>query len=189
MMHRNLTTSEWTLMALESLMERGQLGDWREFAQALKGNEQLARDALRVSEYIEDRASASLVRVLVEQRFPSLSSGGGDRASEQDKGRREEERTAPGEPRSEVTVKLSLTPEEERRLFTRATEKGQDVANYLRTLVEEELRRPPALSEILAPIHDEFRRSGMSEEELETLLEGELAEHRRERGAAKDQAQ
>ena len=28
----------------------------------------------------------------------------------------------------------------------------------------------------------------MSEEELETLLEGELAEHRRERGAAKDQS-
>ena len=56
MMHRNLTTSEWTLMALESLMERGQLAEWREFARALEGNEQLARDALRVSEYVEDRA-------------------------------------------------------------------------------------------------------------------------------------
>jgi len=56
MMHRNLTTSEWTLMALESLMERGQLADWREFARALEGNEQLARAALRVSEYVEDRA-------------------------------------------------------------------------------------------------------------------------------------
>ena len=188
MMHRNLTTSEWTLMALESLMERGQFGDWREFAQALKGNEQLARDALRVSEYIEDRASASLVRVLVEQRFPSLSSGGGDRASEQDKGRREEERTAPVSRALEVTVKLSLPPKREGRLFTPPTKRGRDVANYLPTFVEE-LRRPPALSEILAPIHDEFRRSGMSEEELETLLEGELAEHRRERGAAKDQAQ
>ena len=50
MLHRHLTTSEWTLMALESLMERGQLADWREFARALKGNEQLARDALCVSE-------------------------------------------------------------------------------------------------------------------------------------------
>ena len=36
MMHRNLTTSEWTLMALESLMERGQLGEWREFARLLR---------------------------------------------------------------------------------------------------------------------------------------------------------
>lgn len=63
-------------MALESLMERGRLADWREFARALHGNEQLAREALRVSEYVEDRASASLVRVLVRERFPRLASGG-----------------------------------------------------------------------------------------------------------------
>ena len=131
-MHRNLTTSEWTLMALESLMERGQLADWREFARALEGNEQLARDALRVSEYVEDRASASLIRVLVSQRFPGLSPGGRARC--------------------------------------------------------EQNRHLPSLSQILAPIHEEFRQSGMTEEELETLLEGELAEHRRERRAAKDQA-
>src|SRR5512135_3152797 len=102
MMHRNLTTSEWTLMALESLMERGRLADWREFARALKGNEQLARDALRVSEYVEDRASASLMQVLVEQRFPGLSPGGG----------------------------------------------------------EQELGQSPSLSEVLAPVHEGFRRSG-----------------------------
>lgn len=80
MKHRNLTTSDWTLMALESLMERGQLADWREFARALEGNEPLARDALRVSEYVEDRASASLVRVLVSQRFPGLAPGVDKRA-------------------------------------------------------------------------------------------------------------
>ncbi len=111
-------------------MERGQLADWRELARALEGNEQLARDALRVSEYVEDRASASLVRVLVAQRFPGLAPGGGERGCEQNPGR---------------------------------------------------LR---SLSEILAPIHEEFRRSGMTEQELETLLEGELVEHRRERGKA-----
>ena len=31
MMHRNLTTRERSLMALESLMKRGELADWREF--------------------------------------------------------------------------------------------------------------------------------------------------------------
>ncbi len=117
MEHRNLTTREWTLMALESLMERGQLADWREFAQALKGNEQLARNALRVSEYVEDRASASLVRVLVLQRFPGLAPGVGERAPEQD----------PGD--------------------------------------------SPSLSQILAPIHEDFRRSGMTEDELSSLIE------------------
>ena len=73
--------------------------------------------------------------------------------------------------RTEMTVKLSLTPEEERMLVARATEKGQDVADYLHTLVEEDLKRAPALSEILAPIHEEFRQSGMSEDELSTLIE------------------
>jgi hypothetical protein len=63
-------------MALESLMERGKLADWREFVRALDGNEQLARDALRVSEYVEDRASASLARVLTLGRFPQLAQGG-----------------------------------------------------------------------------------------------------------------
>ena len=72
---------------------------------------------------------------------------------------------------TEVTVKLSLTPEEERRLFACAMEKGQDVTNYVRTLIEEDLKRPPALSEILAPIHEEFRRSGMTEDELSSLIE------------------
>ena len=33
--------------------------------------------------------------------------------------------------RTDVTVTLSLTPEEDRMLVARATEKGQDVANYL----------------------------------------------------------
>jgi len=44
--------------------------------------------------------------------------------------------------RTEVTVKLSLTPEEEQMLLARATEKEQDVAGYLHTLVEEDLKRP-----------------------------------------------
>ena len=111
MLHRHLTTSEWTLMALESLMERGQLADWREFARALKGNEQLARDALRVSEYVEDRASASLMRVLVLQQFPDRLPGGGDEHASS------------------------------------------------------------SLSEILAPIHEDFRKSGMSDDELSSLIE------------------
>jgi hypothetical protein len=45
------------------------------------------------------------------------------------------------------------------------------------------------LSQILAPLHEDFRRSGMTDQELDTLLEGEQAEVRNERGAAKDQAQ
>lgn len=72
MHHRHITTEEWTLMALESLMERGDLADWREFTRALHDNEKLAQDALRVCDYVEDRASASLARSLVLHRFPTL---------------------------------------------------------------------------------------------------------------------
>ena len=78
--------------------------------------------------------------------------------------------------RTEVTVKLSLTPEEERMLVARAAEKGQDVTNYLRALVAEDLKQSPTLSQILAPIHEDFRKSGMTDQELDALLEGELAE-------------
>jgi hypothetical protein len=59
-------------MAIESLLERGQLADWREFAQALGKSERLARDTLRVCEYVEDRASAALARVLVFSCHPEM---------------------------------------------------------------------------------------------------------------------
>ena len=73
MHHRHIITQEWTIMALESLMERGELADWREFVQALKGNELLALRALRVSDTIEDRASAALARVLILGRYPQFA--------------------------------------------------------------------------------------------------------------------
>lgn len=73
MRHRHLTTHEWTLMAIESLLERGQLADWQEFALALSKSERLAADTLRVCEYVEDRRSAALARVLVFASFPELA--------------------------------------------------------------------------------------------------------------------
>ncbi|OHB81763.1 MAG: hypothetical protein A2W31_07420 [Planctomycetes bacterium RBG_16_64_10] len=79
MHHRHLTTQEWTLMALESLMERGELQDWREFAQALSKSERLACDTLRVCEYVQDRPSAALARMLVVSCYPELGAGGPDR--------------------------------------------------------------------------------------------------------------
>ena len=76
MRHRHLTTQEWTLMAIESLMERGQLADWREFARALSKSERLAADTLRVCQYVEDRPSAALARALVLSRYPELGGDG-----------------------------------------------------------------------------------------------------------------
>ncbi len=79
MHHRHLTTAQWTLMAIESLIERGQLDDWREFARALRNSKRLAADTLRVCEYIEDRPSAALARVLVSSCYPDLPEEKGKR--------------------------------------------------------------------------------------------------------------
>lgn len=73
MRHRHLTTQQWTLMAIESLLERGQLADWREFARDLGQSKRLAADTLRVCEYAEDRRSAALAKILVVSRYLQLS--------------------------------------------------------------------------------------------------------------------
>ena len=45
MQHRNIHDGGWSLMAIESLFERGgELPDWREFTAALKDDPSLARD-------------------------------------------------------------------------------------------------------------------------------------------------
>jgi len=72
MLHRHLTTTEWTPMAVESLLDRGVLADWQEFARDLRRDPSLARTALRMAEHHEDRGSAALVRILVDRLFPNL---------------------------------------------------------------------------------------------------------------------
>jgi hypothetical protein len=87
-----------------------------------------------------------------------------------------------------MTITFHLSPEEEKKLTERASERGQDVASYVQRLIVRDIERPRTLAELLAPIHEDFRESGMTEEELETFLESELAEARRERGKAKSRA-
>jgi hypothetical protein len=82
---------------------------------------------------------------------------------------------------TEVTVTFSLPREEERSLLARARERGTDVGTFVRGLVEAELRRPPGLESILGPVHEEFRASGMSEEELGELIEEARNERWREK--------
>ena len=90
-----------------------------------------------------------------------------------------------------MSITISLPPETETVLRQRAAQAGQSVQQYVQELVEEALRanglqstppNPPqaapaaadmkTLREILAPIHEDFRRSGMTEEELLKGLEG-----------------
>lgn len=84
-----------------------------------------------------------------------------------------------------MTVTIDLSPDEERRLQERASQLGQDLTAYLHTIIRENLEPPSAstrtFAEILAPVHDDFRRSGMTEGELDELIEEAIHESRAER--------
>jgi len=81
-----------------------------------------------------------------------------------------------------TTITIEFPPETERRLRARAAASGRDISTFIREAVEEKLEeRKATISEILAPIHQEFRESGMSAAELDSLLEREISAARQER--------
>lgn len=49
--------------------------------------------------------------------------------------------------------------------------KGKSADEYLRTLIEAELLSQQTFAEIIAPIREGFRKSGMTEEQLDALFE------------------
>ncbi len=63
MEHRNITTREWTLTAIDSLFDRGVLPDWKEFAQALRSDKELAKESLLMCSRHQERGSVELARV------------------------------------------------------------------------------------------------------------------------------
>ncbi|HZL35968.1 MAG TPA: hypothetical protein VFC78_11700 [Tepidisphaeraceae bacterium] len=75
MLHRHINTADWTLMAIESLFERGELADWKEFVQAMKKDARIAERALQIAATHEDTGSAALARILVTRVHPRLLEG------------------------------------------------------------------------------------------------------------------
>ena len=78
-----------------------------------------------------------------------------------------------------MNLQLDLTPELEAKLRDRARAAGEDPKVFALHALAEKLRGPETLAEILAPVHREFKESGMSEEELRLLSERALADSRR----------
>lgn len=58
--------------------------------------------------------------------------------------------------------------------------KGKSADDYLRMLIEAEVLSEQSFSEILAPVRQSFRESGMTEEELDALFEDARAKVHRE---------
>ncbi len=60
MQHRHLNTTEWTLDAIDSALERGDLADWRELFRAVRADRAVAERVLHVAEH-HDLAGASVI--------------------------------------------------------------------------------------------------------------------------------
>ena len=90
-----------------------------------------------------------------------------------------------------MTISIDLAPDDVRRLEEKARARGQVVSDFLRELIHRELSGGPeaeatggkSLTEVLTPIWEGWRASGMSEDEAEKLLGEELGDVRQERRA------
>lgn len=78
-----------------------------------------------------------------------------------------------------MPITIDLPVEVETRIKTQASDIGEKVEDYLKTLIDEETAKrerikkfsEKSFAEILAPIHREFEESGMNEEKLTEFLE------------------
>ena len=105
-----------------------------------------------------------------------------------------------------MSIILKLLPETEQKLLKRAAQAGQSVERYVEQLVERDVLRtngeqpaapvsgPPSaissgksLDDILTPVREEFEKSGMTDEELTSLVEGIREEIWQEKQARKGQ--
>ncbi len=70
-----------------------------------------------------------------------------------------------------MTITIDLRPEQERRLVERAARAGQDVAAYVRHLIDRDIDTE-SLDAILAPVRRNLEESGMTDDDLAALVEG-----------------
>jgi hypothetical protein len=84
-----------------------------------------------------------------------------------------------------MTITVNLPPATIAQLEAEAAATGKDVEKLVREAVQTKLaRRKQTFAEVLKPIHDAVDESGMSEEEVQALLDKELKAVRKERGSA-----
>jgi hypothetical protein len=87
-----------------------------------------------------------------------------------------------------MTITVHLTPATVEKLQAQAAASGKDVETFVREAVEAKLAiTGRSFRDIMAPVHEDFRKSGMTEEELEILIDQETAAVRAERKASRTQ--
>ncbi len=70
----------------------------------------------------------------------------------------------------ELVVNIPAALED--KLRERAADVGKDATTFAREALEEKLRGPRTLDEILAPFRNQVAKSGMSHDELDQFYEG-----------------
>jgi hypothetical protein len=90
------------------------------------------------------------------------------------------------EPRCIMTISVTLTPDQERKLEALARQNGKDPSAFVSDMVTVYLNGVGStgekmFAEILAPIWEGWRQSGMTEDEIDDLFAQELQEVRWER--------
>lgn len=84
-----------------------------------------------------------------------------------------------------MTIEITLPPATEERLRAEAIATGKKIDTLVAEAVETRLSLAQLkLREILAPVHGDFQRSGMTDDELDSLLQGSLEAVRSERRIA-----
>ncbi len=85
-----------------------------------------------------------------------------------------------------MTIKVDFPPATLERLQAEAQASGKDVETFVREAVEQKLAgRKKTFAEILKPIHDAVEASGMTEQDVDEFLEGEVRAARAERQASR----
>ncbi len=73
-----------------------------------------------------------------------------------------------------LSVLVPLPSELARAIDTLAEQRGQDRAQFIVSFLQEQLNGPAcSFEQLMAPIAEDFRRSGMTEDELDALVEQE----------------
>lgn len=79
-----------------------------------------------------------------------------------------------------MSITIEISKEAEARLKQQAESNGKAFDVFVREIVEDGAKEP-TWQELVAPIHAETRRLGITDAELDELIDTELAAVRRER--------
>ena len=77
-----------------------------------------------------------------------------------------------------MTITIDLPKSIEAKAKRKARDRGLDFDVYLERLVEQDVL--PSWGELVRPIHEETKRLGLTEGEIEELVDSEIAAMRRE---------